>query len=256
MERTQLRYPEADFKRMGKVHILDDTDKITSSLQLDEPRPGIEEVEGAYDPLTDPQEKLIRKYGEYHPRNVRFWLFMIGALIISTLTAIAVYTGTTTDEYKNLKKPTLTPSPEVVIIGIAVFFVFISYVAYHMFKEKNKQIYRNGGIFMMIVLYAMVLWWTVVFFGQNTPSDASFILSLIIVLLIGWIALIIFTKNEDHDKVYLLVLGLLWFIYLFWFNLEIVNLNPTRAPEKIEKCDCFDGDRADDLSKLRRNQLV
>lgn len=272
MERTELtsssiKTPDIRV-RMGKVSESADFNNVTSSLQLDEEHPGIDEVTGAYEDVSE-RERIIRKYGEYHYMNIRFWVFMILAVIISTFSAIAVYTGTGTvnnrdgrgtkeSVYQKLDKPPLSPSLELVIIGFIIFYGLLGYLTYHVYKERNCYNYRQSGLFFMIMIYALSLWWLVIFYSQSTPSDASIILIITIVGLLGYMAMIYAFSEHEQDKIWVLLLGVIWLLYLLYFNIGVINKNPTYVPPPIEKCSCL-GDpdeRVNRFNNFERHSII
>ena len=232
---------------------------ITSSISEDEPHPGMDEVEGAYyDAAQDPREEKIKRCGEYGSHNYRFWVFMFAALAISVLMFVAIHVGSRDVEYKLLKLPAFSPIPEFVIAGFVAFYFITAFVAYHSWKEKNGSTYRNGSLFLMLVVWALTLWWAVLFYGQHSENDASVALYGAIIALIIWTSLVLCRSKYDREKSYLLILGLAWLAYLLYFNVGTINNLPCKKGDILPQCECFGdkGTRINRFERFRRHTII
>lgn len=210
-----------------------------SSLLEDEPRPGMDEVEGSfYDAANDPHEIKNKLYGEYASHNYQFWGFMFGALAISVMLLATVRIGISDLQFKLMEEPNFSPPNELVIAGMIVFYFLTAYVVYHNWKQRNGPTYRRATLFFMIVTWALTLWWAVVFYAQHSPRDSNVILFLAMISLIIWIVIVMNRGKYDQSRIWLLLLGLVWLVYLFYYNIGVVKLLPKIQREVLEKCVC------------------
>lgn len=252
-----------NYARLGKLNVRPDT--VITSLPvagegLDEPHPGIDEIEGAfYDAAYDPQEQLIRKCGEYSSANYRFWFFLFGALAFSVLMFMAVFIGFRDREFLILDEPIGAPKPEIVIVGFVIFAFLTAYVAYHNWKERNGPTFRNGCVFLLIATWIFALWWAVLFYAQHSERDSSVSLFLSIFALIIWIHIVLTRGKYDQMRVYLLILALAWLAYLLYYNIGIIKNLPCPDPTTFLSKDVNFGTksaRENRFERFRRNTII
>jgi len=245
-------YNGARVGKIGKVGYTYD-----GALNQDEVRPGMDEMEGAfYDAESDKQEHLNRICGEFGGHNIAFWGFMFGALALSFLSFILIKFGSEERSFTALEEPKLAPLPGIVIAGLVFFYFVTGYVCYHNWKTKNGPTFRHGCLFLTVVLWALTLWWVVLFYAQHSEKDSNFILFLSIIVIMIWIWLISCKAKHDKEKLWLLVLGAGWLLYLFYYNIGIINENILPL-NFIPDTDFGDkGARKNRFERFRRHTIV
>ncbi len=243
--------------RLGKINMRDDYLQTNTSLNQDEIRPGMDEIEGAfYDASSDKHEHLNKIHGEYGDHNIFFWSFMFGALFASFLTFLIIIKASKERLFTALEKPKFSPDPRLVIFGLVGFFFITAFVCYYNFKSKNGPTFRHGSLFLMVVLWGLALWWTVLFYGYHSEKDASFILFLGIVILIVWSWMIVCKGKHDTDNVWLLILSISWLLYLLYYNIGILNNNKLPLNLILDSQFGDRGARKNRFERFRRHTIV
>ena len=206
----------------------------------DDPRPGLEmDYKDSADSLEKErvrqrQEDLCNSiFGEYGDHNSRFWWFMFAVLAVSVLFFMSI-PYSKRDKFE--KRPELAPSNEVLIIGFILFYFVTGFTAYHHYKNINGRDFRYSTLFCLIIVWGFTLWWSVLFYPQNSTRDASVVLIWAILFLIIWIGLSLRKGKCD----YLLILALIWLTYIFYFTIESDEQHHCSVKKKFgEIFDCL-----------------
>lgn len=250
-------YPFKQSYNINRVGKLNRGYDYSADLDQDEIRPGMDEIEGAfYDAAFDKNEHINKICGEYGDHNLRFWGFIFGALAVSILAFVSIYMGSDDRLFTALEEPSFSPLPKFVIAGLVAFFFLTGFVCYHNWKDKNGPTFRHGCLFLMVFLWGLTLWWTVLFYAQHSEKDASFVLFLCITVLVIWIWLITCRAKYDKSKLWLLVLGLVWLSYLFYYNVGILNNNDLPLNFIPDSGFGDRGNRTNRFERFRRHTIV
>ena len=200
------------------------------SLDDDDIRPGLEPDDDVFNlgeeyPVGDTY-KGGDTVSEYHHSNMKFWGYMIIAFIVMVLSTIAIWTGITSDWYRSLDLPFATNS-EIVAIGNVVFLALITFIAYHLHKDKYSKGIRQGSIFFLVATYLLFLAWGADLFGSQSPNNAALYLTFVCVLMA--IALWVIWDFPDFVyKKWILVAASVWLLYLMYYTVGILILNENR----------------------------
>jgi len=203
----------------------------------DDIRPGLEPEDDIFSPgeeyPLDGKEYIIGSVSEYHHSNMKFWGYMIIAFVVMVLSTTSVWTGITTDWYKSLELPIGT-NAEIVAIGNVIFLFLITFIAYHLHKDRYSKGIRQGSIFFLIAGYLLFLAWGADLFGSEAPNNAALYLTFLCVLMA--IALwVIWYLPAFVYKRWVLVLASLWLLYLMYYTVGILVLNENRQECKEYK---------------------
>ena len=199
------------------------------------------------------KEECNEIYGEYDLHNMDFWWFIIGAFFISLLCFAAINKGANDskfkhlfthpprysnsyDEYKKDKEEGkhyhnknnfhLIANEGVLVIGFTLVFFLTAFVEYHHYKRENGKGYRYASLFLMVLIWTLSLIWCIMFMGQHNERDSTIVVFLLLLFTIVWIYISFdFPGKHSYSGFgvkpfsWLLFLPLLWFLYLFYYNI-------------------------------------
>lgn len=151
------------------------------------------------------QEKILR--------------IMLAVVVSAAALALAsAFTNTDTAWYQGLQKPELQPPPLV--------FGIVWTVLYALFAASLAIVWNKKAPTKTLILYLAIgilnALWTYVFFTQENPTGAVFVLLIIIL-----VTLFLFLSVYDISKTaaYLLIPYMVWITFALYLNYEIAFLN-------------------------------
>lgn len=224
----------------GLLYKVNDAVSVTRKEDLSK---GIETKEQINKRLDKEECNLI--YGEYGLHNMDFWWFLIGAFFISLLCFAAINKGANDPQFKHLfNHPPyysshhhtnkcknnfhLIATPEVLVIGFVISFFVLAFVEYHQFKREHGKGHRYASLFLMVLVWVLSLIWCIMFMGQHNERDSTVVMFFLLFFMIVWIYISFYGKRgSTHDNNFgyvkpfswLLFIPLLWFLYLFYYNI-------------------------------------
>ena len=133
------------------------------------------------------------------------WKFLIIAFIVVHLAAIFGSQFTTTGDWYESVKPSITPPSYVFPIVWTILFILISVSFYFVLISKGKE--RNKTILFFVINIFLNGLWSYLFFGLHNPVFAFYDLIALWITILG---MIYYSYRLNKLASYLLIPYLLW----------------------------------------------
>ncbi len=151
------------------------------------------------------------------------WLGLLGFIIlIEAIGAISGFFSQGSAEiYSSLVKPPLSPPSLLFGIVWPILYALLGISLYRIYKSKNTDKGKQALLIFFIQLAVNVIW-PLAFF-----TFESYIIALVVLLILDALAIIMYQKFLDIDKLsaQLLIPYLIWIIFATYLNIGIVILN-------------------------------